>query len=116
MMAEGLCMGAEETKGAEQHERAPWIGRPAAGRSLAEREIGEGGLGVVFQARDARLDKRVALKILAKEVAADPDSLARFKQEATAAARIGHKGIVDVTDFDQDEQGTHFMVMELIDG
>jgi serine/threonine-protein kinase len=63
-----------------------------------------------------RLGKVVAVKVLSASVAENEDSLVRFKQEATAAARIGHKSIVDVTDFDQDVDGTHFMVMEFIEG
>lgn len=92
------------------------LGRTLAGRYLLLREVGEGGFGIVFEGKDTRLDKRVAVKVLTPSVAENVDALTRFKQEATAAARIGHKSIVDVTDFDQDDDGTHFMVMEFIDG
>jgi serine/threonine protein kinase len=97
-------------------DRGSLMGRTLAARYLLEREVGEGGFGVVFQARDMRLGKVVAVKVLTSAVAENEESLVRFKQEATAAARIGHKSIVDVTDFDQDVDGTHFMVMEYLEG
>ena len=95
---------------------AALLGTTLVDRYVLEERIGEGGFGVVFRARDTRLDKPVAVKVLARTVADNPASLARFEQEAVAAARIGHKGIVDVTDIDDDGEGTHFIVMELIEG
>lgn len=107
--------------GREQSERRAAAVAKAPGdllsdRYLLEGELGRGGFGVVFRARDVRLDKRVAVKVLSAAVAETPVALARFKQEATSAARVGHKGIVDVTDVGEDEDGTHFIVMELIEG
>ncbi len=102
--------------GSARDDFAEMLGTTLVNRYVLEEEIGQGGFGVVFRARDTRLDKRVAVKVLARSVANNPDSLARFKQEAVSAARIGHKGIVDVTDVDDDGQGTHFIVMEYIRG
>jgi len=92
------------------------LGETVAERYTLEAEIGRGGFGVVYRALDTRLNKRVAVKVLSASVADTPASLTRFKQEATAAARIGHKGIVDVTDAGEDADGTHFIVMEYIEG
>jgi len=102
--------------GSGGEEFAALLGTTLNERYVLEEKVGQGGFGVVFRARDTRLDKRVAVKVLAHSVAANPDSLARFKQEAVSAARIGHKGIVDVTDVDDDGQGNHFIVMEYIHG
>ena len=94
----------------------PTRGRLLAERYLLEGQIGTGGFGAVFAAVDTRLQKQVAVKILSPQVARDPEALARFQQEAVAASQIGHEGIVDVTDFDTDTDGTQFIVMEYLDG
>jgi serine/threonine protein kinase len=94
----------------------PSPGRLLGNRYLLKKELGVGGFGAVFEAEDQRLEKRVAVKVLSPRVAMEPEALTRFKQEALAASKIGHKGIVDVTDFDSDIDGTHFLVMEYLDG
>jgi eukaryotic-like serine/threonine-protein kinase len=91
------------------------VGRVLADRYVLKRQIGEGGFGVVFEAEDRRLGRRVAAKVLSAHVAKSPTALARFETEAKAAAQIGHQGIVDVRDFGSDG-ATHFIIMELIDG
>jgi serine/threonine-protein kinase len=91
-------------------------GRVLGGRYLLRKLLGVGGFGAVFEAEDQRLQKRVAVKILSPHVATNPDTLRRFEREALAATRIGHEGIVDVTDFDRDADGTHFLAMEYLDG
>ncbi|MFH0900277.1 MAG: protein kinase [Pseudomonadota bacterium] len=90
--------------------------RVLRGRYALVRPIGEGGFGIVYEGRDLRLQKRVAVKILAPHLASRPDTLARFQREAIAASQIGEKSIVDVTDFDRDDDGTTFIVMEFIEG
>ena len=91
--------------------------RVLGGRYLLKRVIGEGGFGAVYEAEDNRLQKRVAVKILAPHVATQPEAVTRFQREAIAASQIGHKGIVDVSDFDRDPtDGSYFMVMEFIEG
>ena len=77
-----------------------------------ERRLGEGGMGVVWEASHLRVPKRVAIKVL---LVADADQLARFRQEAEVASRLGHPNIVDVLDFDT-ALGTPYMVMELLQG
>ncbi|MFH0902797.1 MAG: serine/threonine-protein kinase [Pseudomonadota bacterium] len=91
-------------------------GRLLGGRYLLTRQIGVGGFGAVFEAEDQRLCKRVAVKVLANELAMTPGVLERFRREAITASRVGHKNIVDVTDFAQDADGTSFIVMEFLDG
>ena len=77
--------------------------------------LGAGGMGEVYKARDTRLDRTVAIKILTSAVAGDPDSRARFEREARAIAALDHPhicGIYDVGDVD----GAHYLVMPHLDG
>ncbi len=90
--------------------------RVLGGRYALKRKLGEGGFGIVFEAEDVRLGKRVAIKMLAPRFANQPAALERFRREAIAAGRIGHEGIVDVTDLDQDPDGTYFVAMEFLSG
>jgi hypothetical protein len=90
--------------------------RVLGGRYRLEKKIAEGGFGTVYSAEDTRLSKRVAVKVLSPLVSSDKEHLERFCREAVAASMIGHEGIVNVTDFDRDADGTPFIVMELLDG
>jgi TolB-like protein/formylglycine-generating enzyme required for sulfatase activity/Tfp pilus assembly protein PilF/dienelactone hydrolase len=77
--------------------------------------IGAGGMGEVYRARDARLDRQVAVKVLPQSLANDPERLWRFEQEARAAGRLNHPNILTVFDV-----GTHggapYIVFELLEG
>jgi predicted Ser/Thr protein kinase len=77
--------------------------------------LGMGGMGMVYKARQPRLDRLVALKILPVESAAHPSFGERFNREAKALAKLNHPGIVDVYDFGQTDQYFYF-VMEYVDG
>jgi Tol biopolymer transport system component len=77
--------------------------------------LGAGGMGEVWRARDAKLDRDVALKVLPARLGADPDALARFEREAKAVAALSHPNILAIHDFGQSE-GTHYAVMELLEG
>ena len=79
------------------------------------REIGRGGMGVVYEAEQQSLGRRVALKVLPRRMAGDSKSVARFEREAKAAARMHHTNIVPV--FEVGEDGEHvFYAMQLIQG
>jgi hypothetical protein len=78
-------------------------------------KIGEGGMGEVYRARDTRLHRDVALKVLAHDFAAEPARLARFEQEARAAAALNHPNILAVYDAGTHE-GQPFLVSELLEG
>jgi len=77
--------------------------------------LGAGGMGEVYRARDLRLKREVALKILPQEVAADPDRRQRFELEAHTVAALNHPNIVAIYDVGM-EGGTSYIVTELIDG
>ncbi|NMC70735.1 MAG: serine/threonine protein kinase [Myxococcales bacterium] len=80
------------------------------------RRIGAGGMGEVWEAEDQRLHRRLAVKLLAQELAADPVAVSRFHQEAEAAGRIGHDNICEVIDLGTTEDGVPFLVMPLLRG
>ena len=79
------------------------------------REVGRGGMGVVYEARQISLGRRVALKVLPFAAALDPKQLQRFKNEAQAAAHLQHTNIVPVY-YVGCERGVHFYAMQFIDG
>ena len=91
-------------------------GQTIAGRYRVIRRLGEGGMGVVYQAIDERLDKPVALKVLKEDFSKRQDVVARFTQEAKSAARIKHENVLDVTDYGKTESGSYYIAMELLVG
>jgi serine/threonine-protein kinase len=80
------------------------------------RLIGKGGMGVVYEAVQLRLNKRVAVKIMSRDHAANTVSLARFHREAEITSRLGHPHLVSVIDFGTAASGEPYLVMELLDG
>ncbi len=88
-----------------------------AGRYRLEGRLGFGGMSTVHLALDLRLERQVAVKLLAEHLAEDPTFVSRFQREAQAAARLVHPNIVQVFDSGQDETtGQYFIVMEYIEG
>lgn len=86
-----------------------------AGQYVLERELGRGGMGVVYLAREVRLDRAVALKVLPRELGASPELRERFLREARTAAQLSHPNIVPI--FRADEvDGFAFFTMAFIDG
>lgn len=77
--------------------------------------LGQGGMGAVFRARQPRLERSVALKVLPRALGEDPDFAERFLREARALARLSHPGIVTVHDFGCAD-GLHYLLMELVEG
>ncbi len=77
--------------------------------------LGAGGMGEVYRAKDSRLGREVALKVLPAEVASNPDRLSRFEREARIVAGLNHPNIVTLFSVDNSE-GIHFLTMELVDG
>jgi serine/threonine protein kinase len=93
--------------------------RSMAGRTLGHYRIdsllGAGGMGEVYRARDTRLSREVAIKILPEELSDNPDALRRFEREARAVAALSHPNILAIHDFGN-EQGLSYAVMELLEG
>jgi eukaryotic-like serine/threonine-protein kinase len=88
-----------------------------AGRYRLESRLGHGGMSTVHLAVDLRLERQVAVKLLAEHLAEDPAFVSRFQREAQAAARLVHPNIVQVFDSGRDEHtGQYFIVMEYIEG
>jgi serine/threonine protein kinase len=113
---------AEHTRASSQTTIDP-AAAPLAPSALPEdlgpykilRELGHGGMGAVYEARHARLKRRVALKVLAEDRINDSQAMARFDREMEALGALAHPNIVSATDADED-QGHHYLVMEYVEG
>ena len=90
------------------------IGRTLSHYEIIE-QVGEGGMGVVYRARDLRLKRDVALKVLPPETLGNEKSRRRFRREALALSRLSHPNIGTIFDFDS-QDGTDFLVMEFVGG
>jgi len=95
-------------------------GLPGPGESVGGytilRQVGQGGMAVVFEARHQSLGKRVAVKMLLPHHAAHADIARRFVREGEAAAKLNHPHAVDVTDVGKDARGAPYLVMEFLEG
>src|SRR3990172_8515 len=118
-----LCLGLE-IQGSFQ-QAASTLGRRRVstlvsigarlGRYEIRSKIGEGGMGEVYLAQDSKLDRKVALKILPADLAANQDRMRRFVQEAKAAAALNHPNIAHIYEIGESD-GVHFIAMEFVDG
>jgi len=98
----------------ESQELPP--GHLVRGKYRILRKLGQGGMGVVYLAEHLMLGGQVALKFLAAELSRNPQLIKRFRQEARAAYQLRHPNIAEVTDLDQDEEGSLFIAMEYVAG
>lgn len=110
----GEAQGPFQERG---QETDPLIGRALNDTYLIEGLIGQGGVGCVYRARHTRIrTKLFALKVLHPEHARDTEQLARFQQEAEAAASLSHPNVVGVFDIGRTEDGYSYLVCELLSG
>src|SRR6266849_2477869 len=77
--------------------------------------VGRGGMGEVYRARDTKLKREVAIKILPEEFSRDPDRVARFQREAEVLASLNHPNIAAIYDL-QEAEGSRFLVLEFVEG
>lgn len=91
------------------------IGR-RVGQYVIKQRVGQGGMGLVYEARHALLDQRAAIKVLHKEMSQDEKVLQRFFNEARAISLSQHSSIVKIFDFGRLEDGIAYILMEFLDG
>ncbi|MDD9934944.1 MAG: serine/threonine-protein kinase, partial [Myxococcales bacterium] len=109
-------------QGADAHQPAPagtadpLIGALVGGRYRIRDVIGQGGMGIVYEAVHEELDRPAALKVLGPAWAADERAIARFQQEARAASNLGHPNIVTIYDFGRLDDGRPYLAMERLRG
>ncbi|MGE3543084.1 MAG: serine/threonine-protein kinase, partial [Kofleriaceae bacterium] len=94
----------------------PFVGRALDGRYTVLEKIGQGGMGAIYRATQHSVDRDVAIKIVAASRAVGPDRIKRFLREARLASRLNHPNAVGVLDSGQSEDGTFYLVMELVSG
>ena len=95
--------------------RPSWIGQTLGGRYRIDEILGQGGMSAVYKAYDPNLKRVVAIKLIHTHLAGDPKFLSRFEEEAAAVAQLRHPNIVQVFDFNHDED-LYYMVQEFVDG
>jgi eukaryotic-like serine/threonine-protein kinase len=91
------------------------VGTQLSGRYRLDAQIGAGGMSTVYRAFDSVLERRVAIKLMHKEIAADSEQLERFRREARAVAQLSHPHVVGVIDAGEDE-GRPYIVFEYVEG
>ena len=94
----------------------PLIGTTIAGRYRVEKVIGEGGMATVYRATQAHVDRACAVKVMNPAMAADATVRERFRREAKSAQALAHPNIIEIFDQGELENGTPYMVMELLEG
>ncbi len=94
----------------------PFVGRTIADRFELIERIGQGGMGVVYKARQVSIDRVIAIKMLNQQMARDPNWVQRFHTEAKACSRLRHPNTIRLFDFGQTAEGRLFMAMEFLAG
>ena len=114
----GLCDSTRAARCAEDGSPLVHVALPRVlgGRYTIQRRLGRGGMGAVYEARDAALERMVAVKVIRDEMLASADAADRFRREALIAASFTHPNVVTVHDFGITDHGRGYLVMELLSG
>ena len=97
-------------------ERDPFIGKSIDNRFIITELIARGGMGAVYKAYQASIDRHIVVKVMQPRLVQRQDAIQRFFREAKAASRLNHHNIVQIYDFGQAEDGLLYMMMEYLDG
>jgi serine/threonine-protein kinase len=108
--------GTALTNASSGGQRDPFLGREILGHIEIKSLIGSGAMGRVYRAHQRGIDRDVAVKILHKDLAQNPDLVVRFLREAKVASRLNHPNVVQVLLAGQLDDGTMYLVMEFLDG
>ncbi|MGZ3454429.1 MAG: serine/threonine protein kinase, partial [Polyangiales bacterium] len=108
--------GTALTNASAGGQRDPFLGREILGHIEIKSLIGSGAMGRVYRAHQRGIDRDVAVKILHRDLAQNPDLVARFLREAKVASRLNHPNVVQVLLAGQLDDGTMYLVMEFLDG
>jgi tRNA A-37 threonylcarbamoyl transferase component Bud32 len=92
------------------------LSTPLPSRYRIIEEVGQGGMAVVYRARDEKLSREVAVKVLHAHLLAEPESKARLQREAHAVAKLNHDGILQIFDYSSEEAASSYIVTEFIEG
>ncbi|MCK5944220.1 MAG: serine/threonine protein kinase, partial [Planctomycetes bacterium] len=114
-LLEPMLRGDDEVPRDDDDERPNVTAGMRLGDYALVRELGRGGMGVVFEARQTSLGRRVALKVLHDRLATTPGAVARFRREASAAAALRHPGIAPIYEVGEHD-GVHFLAMDFVVG
>ena len=95
--------------------KSNWIGKNLGGRYQIEEMLGQGGMSSVYKATDPNLKRVVAVKLIHPHLSNDPDFVKRFEEEATGVAQLRHPNIIQVFDFNSDDEN-YYMVLEFVPG
>jgi len=95
--------------------KSSWIGKKLSKRYLIEEMLGQGGMSAVYKASDPNLRRVVAVKMIHTHLSSNPDFVQRFEEEAAAVAQLRHHGIIQVYDFNQDDE-VYYMILEFVPG
>src|SRR6188474_2883851 len=106
----------EPTRPASEKRSDDLVGTVLGERYRLDELLGEGGMGRVFAAEHVLMKKKLAVKILHRELTSVPEVIARFEREAMAAANIDHPNVAAATDFGKLDDGSVYLVLEFVQG
>ena len=95
--------------------KSKWIGKSLSGRYQIEELLGQGGMSSVYKATDPNLKRVVAVKLIHPHLSDDQDFVKRFEEEATGVAQLRHPSIIQVYDFNSDDDN-YYMILEFVPG